>query len=238
MGKKDKKRQQHLERERRRKESKKRSSKGKKARAERKQALRASRPEPTVMAFEYYYPAFAHILRVIEQQGYSAGPSPKRRSFWQLIPPGRYLPDKATEYLEAYLQSLETALRDALEQNSLAYWHHVYRRFAPTSIGEDTNPTTVQITRAVLDAAIQKYAKTEFCNRIAPSDQVDPAKILKGLLVENGATSILEALAANPQLVLTDFGPDEYREDRLRSVAHDGTIAHRGQRRAAHRHRR
>jgi hypothetical protein len=157
------------------------------------------------------HPAFYVFGATLRKQGYDRGFSPKRRSFWQLIPPGTYDPGTARDRLEAYLHSLENALREVIQLQSLAYWLHLSRRFSPLAMGDDKSSTTVQITRAVLDAAIQKYAQVDLCNRVAISNQVDPTEILQGFLVAMGHRSILDALASCPQLVLTDFGLDEYR---------------------------
>ncbi len=205
MSKRDRQRQQKLEQANRRKQLKKQRKKPKKRRA-------AQLRKPTVWFGEYYHPAFYDFGATLSQQGYDRGPSPKRRSFWQLIPPGTYDPGKARGFLEAYLQSVEMALRGVIHPQSLAYWLHVNRRFAPHAIGSEKCATTIQITRAVLDAAIQKYAKVELCNRVAISNQVAPEAILQGFLAAKGHQAILDLLVSHPQLVLTDFGLNEYRE--------------------------
>lgn len=164
------------------------------------------------MYADYYHSAFAHFAATISEQEIRSTPSPKRGAFWQLIPPGTFEPDAARNYLEAYLQSLEKAIQEKVTQHSLAYWLHLYRRIAPTAIGEDTDPITIGITRTVLDASIQKFAKVELCNRIAISNEVDSSTILRGFLTKNGFVRLLTFLTAKPQLVLTDFGPEEYRE--------------------------
>lgn len=212
MRKPDKKRQKQQERSRRRKEAK-RTQKSKEDKcAKTKASTSRDNAPPFILSREYYSEAFFHFGQAVREQGYDRAPSPGRRLFWEQIPEGSYAPDKAREYLEDYLQHLETALQEVIGRNSLAYWHHVYRRFAPLPIGEDQSPTTIQITRAVIDAAIQKFAKIEFCDRIGISTQIEPARILRGYLVQNNCVELLNALASSPQLVLTDFGPDEYRE--------------------------
>jgi hypothetical protein len=71
-------------------------------------------------AIEYYNEAFFHYGETLREQGYDNTPSPKRRSFWQLVPPGRYAPDDARGYLEGYLKSLEATLQEVIGRNSLA----------------------------------------------------------------------------------------------------------------------
>ena len=207
MTKRHRQRQQKLERARRQKERKKQRKQPKKRHAV--QPL-----QPIKRFVEYYHTAFYAFGATLSQQGYDDRPSPKRRSFWQLIPPGTYDPAKARDYLETYLHSLETALREVIQPQSLAYWLHLGRRFPPHAVGSEKSSTTIQITRTVLDAAIQKYAKVELCNRVAISNQVEPSKILQGFLVGKGHQALLDALVSQPQLVLTDFWLEQYREFR------------------------
>jgi hypothetical protein len=165
----------------------------------------------TVLVLEYYQLAFLSIVKELSVPGrYSPAPSAKRRSFWQLIPPGLYSPVKGQEFVHLYLRSLEDDLRTRTSQQSIAYWLHVFRRLAPTPIGRDTSPTTVLLTRAALEAAVQKWASFALCGRVAHSDRVPPSAILKGFLIATRDEQTLAFLRAQPQLVLTDFGAPEY----------------------------
>ena len=99
-------------------------------------------------------------------------PHPIRNRFWQLIPYGVYDSDKARELLNSYLLSIESELSKHIEQCSLAYCLHLYRRLSPGPIGIDKQPFTIGLTRAVLEAAFQKYASLVLCEKIAESASI------------------------------------------------------------------
>ena len=67
---------------------------------------------------------------------------------------------------------------------------------------------TILWTRKTLEAAAQKWAPLELCNRVAISDQVAGSEILRGFLAEHEPETLASVRAA-PQLVLTDFGAVE-----------------------------
>ena len=80
-------------------------------------------------------------------------PHPIRNRFWELIPLGIYSTDKAREFLNSYLVSVESELSNHINKCSLAYCLHLYRRLSPGPIGVDNQPATIGLTRAVLEAA-------------------------------------------------------------------------------------
>ena len=108
---------------------------------------------------------------------------PVRQSFWQLIEPGEYTGQLAREYLESYIATLESYLRQNIAGLSLAYFVHLYRRLSPEPIGNNDQPMTIGRTRAILEAAIQKYAAFQFCDKVAWSTEVSIDKVLGGLLM-------------------------------------------------------
>lgn len=96
---------------------------------------------------------------------------------------------------------------------SLAYWLHLYRRLFPGPIGQNTDPVTIGLTRAVLEAAIQKHAPLERCGKLAPHKDIPIDAVLGGMLMSDDFTMERQLLAAAPnQLVFTDFSMDNLAE--------------------------
>jgi hypothetical protein len=113
------------------------------------------------------------------------------------------------QLVQQYLTEVEDETRKAVSKASLPCWLHVIRRLAPVPIGEYTHPKTVSHTRAALEAAVQKSAPLALCHRIAKSSDVPPEAILRGELVSQRDEQVLESMTVAPQLVLTDFGPED-----------------------------
>ena len=115
-----------------------------------------------LLVMDYYQRPFIilhkEIDRVYTQQDFTR-PHSIRSRFWQLIPYGEYLPEKGRLYLKSYLNSVENELARQIGNLSLAYCLHLYRRLSPGPIGQQQQPETIVITRAVLEAAIQEYAR-------------------------------------------------------------------------------
>ena len=128
-----------------------------------------------------------------------------RNRFWQLIPHGEYPSEEGRVFLSSYLTAVESELAKQIKGLSLAYCLHLYRRLAPGPIGRDQQPRTIGLTRAVLEAAFQKYAHFQLCNKIAESTTVSIEKILGGLLMAPEFEDERNIIAQGNQLVLTDF---------------------------------
>lgn len=128
-----------------------------------------------------------------------------RNRFWQLVPHGEYSPEEGRAFLSSYLGAVESELAKEIRELSLAYCLHLYRRLAPGPIGQDQQPRTIGLTRAVLEAAIQKYARLQSCNRIAESAAVPIERVLGGLLMAPQFGVERDIVAQGNQLVLTDF---------------------------------
>lgn len=173
----------------------------------------ASSQKPGKIIIEYYQHAFRHLIKEIRESGKLESNSlAERQSFWQLVPPQVYESDEGQDIVHAYLLSLERKLKTLVSRNSIAYWLHVFRRLSPKAIGEDERPITIFFTRAAMDAAVQKWASFELCHRIAKSSEVPSSAVLRGFLVQHEHVALLQSLAAQPQLVLTDFGSSELLE--------------------------
>jgi hypothetical protein len=128
-----------------------------------------------------------------------------RNRFWQLVPPGEYPSEKGRVFLSSYLTVIESELAKQIKELSVAYCIHLYRRLAPGPIGRDQQPRTIGLTRAVLEAAIQKYAPLQLCSKIAESSAIPIGKVLGGLLMAPEFEVERNIVAQANQLVLTDF---------------------------------
>ncbi|MHC5054764.1 MAG: hypothetical protein ACYTKD_08605 [Planctomycetota bacterium] len=171
-------------------------------------------------------PFQAFHLEIMDSGGITKVAPAKRTSFWQFVPPGSYDAVGTLPLLCRYVDSLEEELEERIAVHSIAYWLHIYRRLFPGPIGDDAEPATIALTRATLEAAIQKYGQRDPCSGVALSSEVDPSRILRGSLVklaeaarrrrgsgpQSGPEQMLEDLKRNGQTVLTEFGPEELRQ--------------------------
>jgi hypothetical protein len=142
---------------------------------------------------------FAHIC------GDLTIPHPIRNRFWQLVPHGGYTSEEGRLLLKSYIRSVEAELSNSVGRLSLAYCLHLYRRLSPGPVGIDQRPRTIGLTRAVLEAAIQKYARFQLCNKIAESATIPMDKVFDGLLMAPDFKYERNIIAQANQLVLTNF---------------------------------
>ena len=164
------------------------------------------------LLLEYYQHPFSLIGAGLRQQGYDGGaPHEVRRGFWSIVPPGKYDLLAGRQLVRSYLHRVEQELQSVLSKQSIAYWLHLYRRTGIGVTGRDQSPATIYNVRATFEAAVQKYASPNPCNRIGISDEVAPGDIFRGLLLSDDLKDSLAAALAFPQLVLTEFGVDEMR---------------------------
>ena len=171
-------------------------------------------PEPTkdenepvtVGMLDYYQRPFLLLNNEITRicQDFKM-PHSIRKRFWQLVPPGEYPIEEGRVFLNSYLKAVEAELAKLIRKFSLAYFLHLYRRLAPGPVGIDQQPATIGLTRAVLEAAIQKYACFQLCSKIAASSTISIDKVLGGLLVAPEFEHERNVVSQGNQLVLTDF---------------------------------
>jgi hypothetical protein len=163
----------------------------------------------TLFMLDYYQRPFLllhqEVDRIYPNYQEFAVPHSIRNRFWQLVPPGEYSPEKGRAFLSSYLTTVESELAKQIKGLSLAYCLHLYRRLAPGPIGQDLQPRTIGLTRAILEAAIQKYARFQLCNKIAESATVPIKKVLGGLLMVPEFEAERNIVTQSNQLVLTDF---------------------------------
>lgn len=161
----------------------------------------------------YYTRAFSLFHADLARLGLPGNNPPKIRArFWQFVVPRAYHLHEARSLLERYLIEIEKELQITVAAASLAYWLHFYRRLWPGPIGENRQPATIMLTRAVLEAAIQKYAKRTPCNRIGVSHEVPLPDILNGLLLNPDFAYERNHVQQFNQLILTHVGPAELLE--------------------------
>lgn len=166
-----------------------------------------------ILMLDYHQRAFALLHEELERDGYrSEVPHPIRRRFWGLLPYRQYNPMESSPLVLKYINSVERELAGTIGKHSLAYWLHLYRRLSPGAIGDDKQPATVGQTRAVLEAAIQKYAMFEPCSRVGITSEIPIDRVLGGILMDPEFHLEREILKTARQLVLTDFSSIELRE--------------------------
>ncbi len=165
------------------------------------------------LCLDYYQRPFALFHDELSRQGYRhQDPHPIRRRFWGLLSYRDYATIEARPLLFSYLRVVESEMRSLIEGASIGYWLHVYRRLFPGPTGADTHPMVIGHTRAVLEAAIQKYALATPCDRIGFSGDVTIEQVLGGLLLSSQFEDERRIVEGARQLVLTRFGPQELRE--------------------------
>jgi hypothetical protein len=172
-----------------------------------KRKTNKSKKSSPVLYQEYYQPIFRLLIGAVQRTGYDTEtPHPLRKSFWHIVPPGKYSPERARPIIGQYLSVVEKELGGILSRHSIAYWLHIHRRLSPTSFGPEMNPKTVYLIRATLEAAIQKYARMGLCDGIGLSNEVSEQSIMDGALLAPEFKYTLKYLRCKPQLVLIKFG--------------------------------
>jgi len=159
---------------------------------------------------EYYQRPFAlmhsEIRRLSDDK---SAPHSIRSRYWQLVTPGKYRDTNAKALLSGYYASIEAELSKYVGACSIAYCMHVYRRLFPGPIGENTDPVTIALTRATLEGAFHRYAKSQPCDKIGLSTTVSIDKVLNGILMAPEFAFEKQMVEQNDQLVLTDFSSND-----------------------------
>jgi hypothetical protein len=165
------------------------------------------------LAIEYYQLPFLRLHAEMEQQGCAVNrPHEIRSSFWNVVPPGTYSPDQGRELVMQYAERVESEMSRIVSARSIGYWLHAYRRVFPGAAGENKDPVTIGLVRAITEAAVFKYGQTAPCSGIAFSNEVPIERVLRGRLMDPGLKPIRQLLTSIPQLVLVDFGLNELIE--------------------------
>jgi len=159
------------------------------------------------LSIEYYQAAFLYFHQQLEERHFSLATPPEiRPAFWSLIPGTNYGPIPGQDLVRQYARRVEKCLAERLGRHCLAYWLHVVRRLKVSY--PEAHPTTVVLLRASFEAAARKYARSGYCDSIAPSDSVPQEAILNGEMVRHLPSSFVQRILSANQLVLTKFDAD------------------------------
>jgi hypothetical protein len=164
--------------------------------------------QPQSLLLDYYQPAFAWLHTQLPSS--LSRVHEIRKTFWKLVPEGRYDQLSAQELIKSYAFVVESRLADEIKKHSIAYWIHVYRRLSPHSIGANQAEATAMLVRQILEASFQKYGSTEDCDGIGWSDRLKPEEVLSGVPEPFKGTYLIERYLTNTrQHLLKDFGLNE-----------------------------
>ncbi len=144
-----------------------------------------------------YKPVFSEIIKQ---------PHNKRKSFWSLIPEKEYNYLEAKQLIESYYSSILKEVKKIVSTKSKMYWLHLSRRVLPSTSGKDKSPITIGVTRKIIDGAIEKFGKSEFCDHIGITGKIDISEVFDGLLMTDYFEYERTLLKKLPnQVVLTKF---------------------------------
>jgi len=167
-----------------------------------------------IIPIEYHQHIYPLIKKAVDESRYDiSSPHHMRDSFFNDIPTDVYSSSTGRNLINQYRLSLESEIERIISKHSIAYWLHIQRRLLPslTSLGE-INTKTSYLVRAILEASMQKNGMTSLCKGIGISTEIAEESILGGLIMQEEFNKIRENIKAHPQLVLTDFGPDQLIE--------------------------
>ncbi|WP_111710066.1 hypothetical protein [Lutibacter citreus] len=157
------------------------------------------------MNLDYYQRPFFLISQPIASEVIKQ-PHSKRKSYWRLIPKKEYNHLQSKQLIDTYYSSILKEIEKIVSTKSRMYWLHLSRRILPSTSGKDKSPITVGVTRKIIDGAIEKYAKDEFCEHIGITGEIDISEVFDGLLLRNDLEYERELLKSLPrQIVLTKF---------------------------------
>ncbi|BBL29237.1 hypothetical protein HN028_11040 [Pantoea ananatis] len=129
--------------------------------------------------------------------------------------------DEAWDSLNPLLAIIESKIKKIIEQHSLFYWFHLYRRMAPGSIADENEKSdsgTTASVRLTLETAFFKYAKNTG-DDICLSNSISAKEVLGGFFYdahliggvnERIIEKIWEFHQNKPQWVLRDYSPSTH----------------------------
>ena len=158
-----------------------------------------------MIVIDYYQRPF--LLYSQEIASYlNDGPHKKRFSYWSIIPEGTYGYVGGTSLIHGYYKGILREVKNIVGNRSRMYWLHLSRRILPYTMGENKDPETIYATRKILDSAIEKYAKDEFCEGVGITKNFPLSEVLDGLLMAPDFALERQLLdEAGPQVVLKKF---------------------------------
>lgn len=129
--------------------------------------------------------------------------------------------DDAWDSLNPLLEIIESKIKKIIEQHSLFYWFHLYRRVSPGSVADDKEKSdsgTTASVRLTLETAFFKYAKNAG-DDICLSNNTSVKEVLGGFFYdahlsaginERKLEKIWEFYQTKPQWVLRDYSPSSH----------------------------
>jgi len=178
---------------------------------------------------EYYQPAFVLLLQRVQDRANEAlhtDPIAVRATFLT-----RHLPineevsaESAWPIARQLLDALEAKMAGILENHSVFFWFHIYRRIGVflSPLHEDKkDPRTLGLVRSIVELAISKHGQANVASEFARSDRINPDRILGGYMragIKRLATKqpnkayrrFTELLRARPQWVIRNFCEDDF----------------------------
>jgi hypothetical protein len=159
---------------------------------------------------EYHWITFPRLHKQLEATGYNPALGPSvRRSFWGIVPPGRYSSIDGQSLLATYRRRVEEELANLIAAHSIGYWLYVYRRVRSKPSGEGADKASEVLTRRTLEAAFRKFGQIAPCEHLSADVPVE--SVLDGGVGPHEKQLLKEAIAARPGFVLAGFGVDELR---------------------------
>lgn len=120
---------------------------------------------------------------------------------------------KAKDLIETYYKIVLKEVESTVSKHSRMYWIHLSRRILPNTSGENNSPQTIQITRRIIDGAIEKYGMDNLCDSVGISGDISINKIFDGLLLDEKFEYERKLIEQSPrQIVLTKFNSENYLE--------------------------
>ncbi|SEG50102.1 hypothetical protein [Flavobacterium urumqiense] len=157
------------------------------------------------MSLDYYQRPFITISQPIIREIIKQ-PHLKRKSYWSLVPEREYNYLQAKRLVLEYYDVVLKEIEEIISSKSRIYWLHLSRRILPSTSGKDKSPITIGATRKIIDAAIEKYGKDEFCKCVGITGDINISEVFDGLLLSEYFEYERELLEKLPrQVVLTKF---------------------------------
>jgi len=130
-----------------------------------------------------------------------------------LVPDRTYNYLKAKDLIDTYYKTILKEIESIVSKHSRMYWIHLSRRVLPSTSGDNDSPQTIQITRRIIDGAIEKFGSKDFCESVGITGEIEIDQIFDGLLVRKEfeyEKTLIEELPS--QVVLTKFNSSNYLE--------------------------
>ncbi len=190
-------------------------------------AINAHTEEGTTFFSQYYQIAFQYLYNNYSndiREALLQRPPDLTRSYWALTPKqSLFVGTEAWEKLRNQLAVYETEMARIIAPHSVYFWLHLYRRIGVSlhpGHRSKTDANTVGLVRTMLEVAFFKWGSLRRGDDLVLSNLVSNADAMGGLFQEAGQLltpddkALLhydwDIVKRNPQLVLHDFGPQDF----------------------------